>query len=336
VRDRYFAPARSLFHFGHSATRARPVAKNGRHLRVFTKEQSMRLSTASRLIAGLATVALASTALALPASAAESSTSTVKQFDVDRSVLTDFAATHAAGRYSAADLVAEGDIDDLEALADEVCANPATPNTAPNANLILLNWAESPLGPTVFLFSADVNQDDDITTYEKSCNFALFFTNDGTSMNGSLSMAVTSDIPEGADVSLDPLVTRSGPFNGDNFYVEPVFTTVTEWANVSFSASGNQLTPSQRNVKAKVSTPKTKKQKKAAKKKYDKRVKSAKKAYKKAGKTKKAKRAYKKKIATYKASYKKAIATYKYVTRLQSYTAVAPFTLAATLDGSNS
>lgn len=295
----------------------------------------MRLRTLPRLVAGLATLAVAATALAMPASAADSSAD-VKQFPINSAVLADFAATHAAGRYSAADLVAEGDIEDIEAVADQACADPATPGIAPNSNLVLLNYAESPVGPTVFLISADVNKDDTIATYEASCNFALFFTNDGTSMNGSLSMGVTSDVPEGASESLDPLVTRSGTFDGDLFYVEPVFTTVTEWANVTFSASGNQLTPSQHNVTTKVSTPKTKKQKKAAKKKYQAKLKAAKKALKKAGNTKKAKKAYKKKVTAAKKSYRNAIATYKYVTRLENYTAVAPFSLAATLDGSNS
>ncbi len=97
----------------------------------------------------------------------------------------------------------------------------------------------------------------------------------------------------------------------------------------SFSASGNAT----KTTPVKVSTPKTTKQRQAAKKAYSKALKLAKKSYIKANKkaedSKKkkaaAKKAYSKKKATAKAKYKKATATFKIVNSIDS----RPFAISA-------
>lgn len=100
-------------------------------------------------------------------------------------------------------------------------------------------------------------------------------------------------------------------------------------AQPSFTAAGNAV----KAIPVKVATPKTTKQKKAAKKAYSKSLKSAKKSYtkaaKKAGDSKKkkatAKKAYSKKKAAAKTKYKNAVATFKVV----NTTDARPFSISA-------
>lgn len=277
----------------------------------------MHLTHLGRAVAGLAIAAVTSSALALPASAQDSATS-------DRAALEAFAATHAAGRYSAADLTNEGtNIDGIEALADSVCE---TSQADPSADLVLVDYQDTGVGPEAFTVSADVNIDDDPSTREVTCNFAALLTDDGTTFNGTYSFTVGSD--------LDDDETESGPVSGDLIGIGPIFTNAEEYAQGVLTASGNQLTPSQRVVNVPTTTAKTPAQVASAKRAYNTKVKAAKKAYKKAGKSKKAKKAYKNKLAKAKTAYRKAIApTAGVIAQPQAFVATFPYSINIQMDG---
>lgn len=276
----------------------------------------MHLTHLGRAVAGLAIAAVTSSALALPASAQDSGT-------FDGAALEAFAATHAAGRYSAADLTNEGaNVDGIESLADLACK---TSEAAPSADLVLIDYQDTGVGPEAFTVSADVNIDDDPSTREVTCNFAVLLTDDGTSFNGTYSFTVGSE--------LDINDTVSGPVSGDLIGIGPIFTDIRTYAEGVLSASGNQLTPSQRLVNVPTTTAKTPAQLASAKKAYNKKVKAAKKAYKKAGKTKKAKKAYKKKLAKAKTAYRKAIApTAGVIAQPQAFVATFPYSISIQMD----
>lgn len=139
--------------------------------------------------------------------------------------------------------------------------------------------------------------------------------------------------------TLDYLTTSTHALSGDVYVTPARSLTLTDLENIdesqfrqpSFAASGNAT----KVIPTKVSTPKTAKQKKAAKKVQAKALKSAKKSYtkaiKKAGKNKKkkaaAKKAYAKKKAAAKAKYKLATATFKIVNN----TDARPFSISAVI-----
>jgi len=278
----------------------------------------MRLTHLGRTVAGLAVLAVTSSALAMPASAQDAPT-------IGKAALEAFAAKYAPGQYTAADLELEPNIDDIEELADLACAPEGY---TPSSDLILLNLVESGVGPTAILVSADISVDDDPSNREVTCTFGVLLTKTGTTFDGSYSFTVGSGV--------DANETLTGPVSGNGVSFGPVYTDIEYYANATFSASGSQLNPAQRVVSSPVSTAKTPSQKKAAKKSYAKKVKAAKKAYKKAGKSKKAKKAYNKKLKAYKTAYKKAIApTSTTVNQLQNYIAPTPYTLNALLNSSH-
>jgi hypothetical protein len=155
------------------------------------------------------------------------------------------------------------------------------------------------------------------------CEFGALATSAGSSaLSGS---ARLSSAPSGTPLAGDVTVTA---INLADYGNPGNFPTLQ--ANGQSVQSVNVVTST------KVSTPKTSKQKKYAKKKYVKRIKAAKKSYakalKKAGSTRAktiAKKAYKSKRATAKVKYKKAIAKHKIVTRTSVRTTASPFNLTA-------
>lgn len=105
------------------------------------------------------------------------------------------------------------------------------------------------------------------------------------------------------------------------------------------TATGNAVRTFDVSTTKKISTPKSTKQKKAAKKAYNKKLKSAKAAYVKAldkarttKKKKSAKKAYAAKRASAKAAYKRAVATSRTVTTVTKQSASTPFTVTAQVD----
>lgn len=140
-----------------------------------------------------------------------------------------------------------------------------------------------------------------------------------TDVSSSLSGTATLDLLGASSYNLsgDVYVTPARNLRYSELMTLLSGSSEAEFTLPSFKATGNatKVTPT------KVSTPKTTKQKKAAKKAYDKALKSAKKSYtkalKKAGDSKKkksaAKKAYSKKKATANAKYRSAIATFKIV-----------------------
>ncbi len=168
----------------------------------------------------------------------------------------------------------------------------------------------------------------------RSCIIGVVATSDASFvLEGTASLSVDST-PYGGELRAAPSPTVTRGLSGDVF-VTPVASIPRDsyLTSATFTASG----AASKVVTTKVATPKTAKQKKAAKSSYKKKLKSAKKAYKKAvdkaGKSKskktKAKKTYNKKKKSAKASYKKAVATSKIVKK----TVRQPFTLSASENG---
>lgn len=276
----------------------------------------MHLTYFGRAIAGVAAVGLATSLLAMPASAR-----------------TDPAHPDSdASQFQAADQVPESTIiDEMEARADTVCG-PAGAQL--NSDLVLLNRVSTTWSPNVYLVSADINLDGDTSDYERTCNFAVLTSSSRSGHHeGTYSFTAGSDPAEGSDVSADPDQTHVVSFSGTIAISEPIFTTTDEYAHASFSASGNFVQPSSYIFKRKITEAKPAKQKKAAKRVFNKKIKAAKKAYKKAGKTKKAKKAMNKKIAAAKRAYKKAIVTRRVIEQTVTHTLRAPFVVSGALNG---
>lgn len=282
----------------------------------------MRISLVARLAAATATLAVAATALAMPAQAASPD-------DRFQAAAARLLAGHAPGTFTAADLENEDDlVDVMESLSDEVC-NVNGQSVSLNSNLVLLSIAGQENGPFSLLVSSDINLDDHTPSYEQTCNFAFLIADaedETTTFDGSYTFSALGGGPA-------PVV--SGPVSGDAITTTPVFTTVDDYADATLQASGttSKLSPAQRTVKDTVTTQRGAKAKKAAKKKYAKAVKAAKKAYKKAGKTKKAKKAYKKKLAKAKTAYRKAIApTAGVIAQPQAFVATFPYSISIQMD----
>jgi hypothetical protein len=288
----------------------------------------MRISHVARSAAAAATLAVVTTGLAAPAQAAASD-------EHVKSAAARYVADHGAGTFSARDLASEGDlVDSMEDLSDVVC-DPTGQGATLNSDLVLLKLVDSGSGPISALVSSDINLDDDPTTHETTCTFAFLVADTSTTFDGSYALTVTSDVPDGATVSLDPPKTVSAQFTGEAVPTKPVYTTVDEFADAVLRASGttSKLSPAQRTVVDNVTTPRSAQAKKAAKKKYAKAIKAAKKKYAKAGKTKKAKKLLARQTAAAKRAYTAAITpTTTRVNRVETYSARTPWSIDATLN----
>lgn len=274
----------------------------------------MYLRTLSGVVAGIASVALATSALAAPAHAAE------QRPQITRADVSEFIAANGTGKITPADADTDELFASLTLISDSLCSVGGHPA---DSSLVLFDFAEAP-GVLSLGVSADVNTDDSPEP-DETCTFALLFADEGSTFTGRYTFDVTSNG--------DPTTRRTGTLSEDLSVTSPVFTDIDWYANASLTASGKTLTPTSGWVNTKVTKAKTAKQKKAAKKKYQAAVKSAKKKYAKAGKTKKAKKDMTKRIARAKRAYKKAIApSTKTVRQLKKYTASKPFTLSMQLD----
>ena len=155
----------------------------------------------------------------------------------------------------------------------------------------------------------------------------------GTVLSGTGNLSVTTSIPVLGTTPQE--TTLSGDVASTVIPDAGVVDVLLPGATYTVTGAATSTTTVTDSVK--VSTPKTKAQKKAAKKKYTKRLASAKKKYAKAkkkahsSKSKKAaaKRSYAKSRAKAKAAYKKSIAGYTVVQRTRPVTQSRPFSVAA-------
>lgn len=162
---------------------------------------------------------------------------------------------------------------------------------------------------------------------------------------GALATASAGSVLSGT-ATLTGSTTIASRLSGDVF-MTPVMIDATaeddqqEAPLPSFSATGESAQSTTTTTSTKTWTPKTAKQKKAAKKSYATKLKAAKKTYQKAlkrachdkGKKSKAKRAYDKKKASAKRSYKRAIAKTSTIIRNTRTTVTkTPFNVAASYD----
>lgn len=273
----------------------------------------MHTSILSRSVIAIASLAIGTAALAVPAEASEPAPK------ISRAAVAKFVDAHGAVRIGPADAEFEEFIRQLETLSSTVCQA-----VGPDASIVLLDIAEAQ-NVSSLMISADIDADG-FGELDTTCTYAMIFTDEGLTFTGRYAMDVTS--------SMDPVTHRAAGLSSDLVLTEPVFTDVEEYAQGNLTATGKTLKPATRWVNAKVKKAKTAKQKKAAKKKYQSAVKSAKKKYTKAGKTKKAKKTMTKSIARAKKAYKKAVApSTKTVRKLQKYNIETPFSLSAVLNG---
>lgn len=178
---------------------------------------------------------------------------------------------------------------DEDAIATKICGPGVNPDGSEY-------WesAESGDEAQVDLYSYGVGENeagDPVTL----CTFAIISTDEDTSLDGNYTLSVGS------------LAPVTGTVTGTDAITKPILSSATERINATIKATGTQ------------SSPKSVKQKKAAKAAYDKSakaakatynkvVKAAKAKYAKAGKTSKAKKVMAKKIAAAKKKYQAALA----------------------------
>lgn len=272
----------------------------------------MRLRSISGFIAGVATLALTTTALAVPAEAAESTPT------ISRAAVADFVKANGTGRIAPADAEFDDLIRELETLSSMMCQA-----VGPDISIVLLDLAEAQQ-VTSMMVSADIDTDGR-DGFDTSCTYAMIFADEGLNFTGRYTMDVSSP--------LDPVTQRAANLSNDYVLTEPVLTNIEDYAEATLSATGKTLKPATRWINTKATKAKTAKQKKAAKNKYQAAVKAAKKKYAKAGKTKKAKKTMTKSINRAKKAYKKAIApSTRTVRKQQKYNIEKPFALAAVLN----
>ncbi len=284
----------------------------------------MRTTLLSRSVVAVASLAIGSAALAaVPASAATPS-----------GITRDMVLTAAAGvraNPAAPSVIGFGNYGPeanraLRAMVNRTCGiDPDGPELAVGSISASTAGGKSADGVVV---SAILYNLDEIDTDGSSgpptgrlCSFGALATTAGRSvLTGT---ATLTGVPAAA-LSRDVFVTRASNRN-----LSVIFESDIEEALPTFTAVGSAV----QSNPVKISTPKTAKQKKAAKKTYAKRLASAKKAYKKAldkagsskNKKKAAKKTYDKKRKAAKASYKKAVATSKIVIKKKA----TPFSVSA-------
>ena len=147
--------------------------------------------------------------------------------------------------------------------------------------------------------------------------------------------------------TLDPAQTFTNRLGADYTITDKAFTNFDVYPEATLTASGQLLRTETRQESKVVSTPKSAKEKKAAKKAYDKRIKAAKKAYKKAvdkaggsknkkAKVKKAKRTLKQETMRAKRAYSRAKGPYqKVVQEPKAFVVATPFSLGVNLTEEN-
>lgn len=147
----------------------------------------------------------------------------------------------------------------------------------------------------VYSYVAQVDAEDNPVAL---CTFAIFSTDEDSTLDGDYALSIGAVAPV------------AGSIWGNDFVTKPLVTNLVDGASATVTSSGKQETPKSSKEKkaAKVKYAKTTK---AAKAKYSKAVKAAKAKYKKAGKTAKAKKALTKKVSAAKKKYSNALAKAK-------------------------
>lgn len=154
---------------------------------------------------------------------------------------------------------------------------------------------------------------------DRLCTFAVIFTDEGSTINGSYHLSAGSE-------------TRNDAVTGYRTVTQPIVTTVGQASSATLTASGNQVTYEKITKLVKEKTKKkTKAQKKTAAKKYAAAVKKAKAAYKKSNKNAAAKAKRDQRIASAKKRYKAAVASYRWVKKTSMGNVVDPYNLAISL-----
>lgn len=168
----------------------------------------------------------------------------------------------------------------------------------------------------VDLYTYGIGEDDEGNPAQL-CTFAIFGTDEDSTLTGGYSLAVGA-------------AARSGAVSGNNVVTAAVTTPFDLGSSATITASGQQVTP-KTSAQKKAAKTKYAKTSKAAKAKYNQATKAAKKKYAKAGKSAKAKKAMAKKIASAKKKYRAALAHAAITQKRQTSAAQRAYTLNLTL-----
>ncbi len=150
------------------------------------------------------------------------------------------------------------------------------------------------------------------------CTFAIISTDEDSKLAGQYTLSVGA------------LESKTGAVAGEAFVTAPIVTLAAASPSATVTSSGVQSTP-KTNKEKRAAKSKYNKTAKAAKAKYDKTAKAAKAKYKKAGKAAKARKAMSKKIAAAKKKYRAALATATATKNRQSAPSERSYTLNLTL-----
>lgn len=177
----------------------------------------------------------------------------------------------------------------------------------------------------------------DTATTRRWCTFGAIASTDAAfALSGYVAISVMTDDRTPPRLTAAAQTTAGEILSGAVFVTAPIITNASvDITSSKLTASGNATRSIKVTTPHKVTTPKSKSAKKAAKKKYDKKLKTAKAKFEKAGKSAKAKKAYRTAKAAAKKAYKKAIVTVKTVKKTTVRTENRPFNVNVTARSAN-